>query len=132
MGRAERRRQGNKAPVRTYTLTDAEILKIKREASQMAYDKIMETAETEIKRQILEKDKELSADLDAAILWVLHDQLGFGKARLRRFWEAFILEHKFLRAVWGDGNVPAKFREYLLQIGVDVDAWNEELEKEDE
>lgn len=126
MGRAERRRAGQKERVKTYTLTDSEIKKIKLEVAETTYKKIMDSMETEIKKQVLENDLEFSSYFDATILWTLHEEFGFGKDRLRRFWDAFILEHKFLRAVYGEEKLPIKFKESLLKIGVDVDEWNRE------
>ena len=43
----------------------------------------------EINRQMVENVTRLSGDLTALVLWQLHTQLGFGKKRLMRFYEAF-------------------------------------------
>ena len=43
----------------------------------------------EINRQMVENVDRLSGDLSALVLWQLHTQLGFGKKRLMRFYEAF-------------------------------------------
>jgi hypothetical protein len=43
----------------------------------------------EIDRQMVENVTRLSGDLTALVLWQLHTQLGFGKERLMRFYEAF-------------------------------------------
>ncbi len=51
----------------------------------------------EINRQILEHDTAFSLDFDSTVLWVLHVCFGFGKKRLRRFWDAFAQEHDRLR-----------------------------------
>lgn len=50
----------------------------------------------EINRQIVEADRKYTNDIDAMVLYTLHVHLGFGKKRLRRFWEAFQQEHKAL------------------------------------
>lgn len=83
--------------------------------------------EEEINRQIVEADERYSLDLDAMVLYTLHVHLGFGKKRLRSFWEAFQREHDALTKHY---EMPNDFawlcRRKLLQIGVDVKAWNEE------
>lgn len=43
----------------------------------------------EIKRQLAEYERAHQLELDAIILWVLHNQLGFGKKRLKRFYDEF-------------------------------------------
>ena len=43
----------------------------------------------EIKRQIAEYDKKHKLELQALILWELHEQLGFGVKRLKDFYNKF-------------------------------------------
>ena len=102
MNRTERRQKGSKERPKTYTLTLEQITRMKQEAADEAYNRIMAAMEQEISRQVLEADRQYSTDLDAALLWTLHLQLGFGRQRLRKFWE------------------------YLAGIGVDIEAWKEE------
>lgn len=45
--------------------------------------------EDEINRQTAKNIQKLSVDLQALVLWQLHEQLGFGKKRLLRFKKAF-------------------------------------------
>lgn len=83
----------------------------------------------EINRQILEHDEMFAVDNDATVLWTLHTCFGFGKKRLRRFWEACLKEHARLREYYqmepdDDGWL---YRYKLKQIGVDVQAWYDEL-----
>lgn len=85
----------------------------------------------EIRKQITEYDKEYEMNLNALALYVLRVHLGFGKKRLRRFWDAFNAEHKALREWYlldspGDAEFMAK-RE-LRKIGVDVEEWAKEDE----
>lgn len=83
----------------------------------------------EINRQIAESERKHINDLDILVLYVLHAHLGFGKKRLRRFYEAFNAEHKKLveRYEMPDDNVwLADYK--LKEIGVDVAAWNDEKE----
>lgn len=43
----------------------------------------------EINRQIVEADRRYADDIDAMVLYTLHVHLGFGKKRLRKFYDAF-------------------------------------------
>lgn len=84
----------------------------------------------EINRQILERDKTFSMDFDSTVLYVLHITFGFGKKRLRRFWEAFINNHDELRQYYEMDSEDNAWlcRKKLKEIGVDVEAWYEELD----
>ena len=84
--------------------------------------------EMEINRQIVESDRKYRDDVDIMMLYALRVHLGFGKKRLRRFYEAFSKVHEMLIAHYEmpeeDGTWLAD-RE-LKKIGVDVAAWNKE------
>lgn len=89
----------------------------------------------EINRQIAEKDEQYKEDIDAMILYVLMAHYGWRKKRLRKFWEAFIGEHKALREYYlmdepGDNEWLAHRK--LKQIGVDIHQWYKEDEKNNE
>ena len=45
--------------------------------------------ELEIRRQIVEYNQKNLNEIDALILWVLHEQFGFGAKRLKQFYNAF-------------------------------------------
>lgn len=81
----------------------------------------------EINRQIVEADRRYTDDIDAMVLYTLHVHLGFGKKRLRRFYEAFSAEHDRLVQYY---EMPDDFvwlcKEKLKEMGVDVEAWNKE------
>lgn len=87
----------------------------------------------EINRQIVEVDRKYTNDIDAVMLYTLHVHLGFGKKRLRRFWEAFQEEHKALIEYYQmpDGGVWLCQRK-LKGIGVDVEEWNKEVNNDNE
>ena len=87
----------------------------------------------EINRQIVEADRKYTNDIDAVMLYTLHVHLGFGKKRLRRFWEAFQEEHKALIEYYQmpDGGVWLCQRK-LKGIGVDVEEWNKEVNNDNE
>lgn len=83
----------------------------------------------EINRQLIEKDKQYSADIDALVLYVLMEHYGWRKKRLKKFWDAFIAEHKALRDYYdmhnpGDNEWLA--HRMLKDIGVDINEWYKE------
>ena len=79
----------------------------------------------EINRQIAVQNKENAIVFDAAILWALHICFGFGKDRLRRFYDTFYV--LFInKDKWAQGRTEI---EMLKGIGVDIEAWNEEVRK---
>jgi hypothetical protein len=83
----------------------------------------------EIKRQIAAMEREHANALDALVLYALHVHLGWGKTRLRRFYEAFTKEHNRLIEYYEMPDDNAWLAtEKLKEIGVDVAAWNEEKE----
>ena len=74
----------------------------------------------EINRQIVEADRRYADDIDAMVLYTLHVHLGFGKKRLRKFYDAFSAEHDRLIQYYQmklksiDGKVP-----YIMAAGKD-------------
>lgn len=83
----------------------------------------------EINRQIAERDAQYAADIDAMVLYTLMAHYGWKKKRLKRFWKAFIAEHKALREFYqmdepGDNEWLA--HQMLKKIGVDIDEWYKE------
>lgn len=83
--------------------------------------------ELEINRQLAESDRKHTNDFDAMVLYVLHQHLGFGKKRLRRFYEAFSVEHNKLIEHYEMPDSGAWLADMKLkEIGVDVAAWNRE------
>lgn len=83
--------------------------------------------ELEINRQIAESERNHTNNIDILVLYTLHVHLGFGKKRLRRFYEAFVGEYNRLLDHYEmpDDNVWLADTA-LKRIGVDVTAWNEE------
>lgn len=83
--------------------------------------------EIEINRQLVEADRRYTDDIDAVILYTLHEHLGFGAVRLRRFYEAFVLEHdKLVKHYEMPDEYPWLCREMLKRIGVDIEKWNDQ------
>lgn len=90
-----------------------------------------EALELEVRRMVSEKMKEYEPDSDAAILWMLHVQFGFGQKRLRQAWESFYSEmhklHEYYEMPQQDG--PWLCRQMLKdKLGIDIDAWYKEEE----
>lgn len=86
----------------------------------------------EINAQILERDAVYWLDMDAAVLWTLHEKFGFGAKRLRRFFEAFAAVHENLRDYYQlDDDTNTWICRYLLKrnVGVDVEAWEKEFDE---
>ncbi len=83
----------------------------------------------EINRQLVERDKQYAADIDAMVLYTLMAHYGWKKKRLKRFWDAFISEHKTLRDFY-DMNEPGDnewlAHRMLKEIGVDIQEWYKE------
>lgn len=72
-------------------------------------------------------------DIDAMVLYTLHVHLGFGKKRLRKFYDAFSAEYDRLIQYY---QMPDDYtwlcKEMLKRIGVDVEAWNRERREPNE
>lgn len=84
--------------------------------------------ELEIKRQLAEADRQHTDDVDAMVLYTLHKHLGFGKQRLRKFYEAFSAEHdRLIQHYEMPDDFPWLCKMKLKEeTGVDVEAWNRE------
>lgn len=74
----------------------------------------------EIQKQMDEARVKDADEFDAAVLWAMHLCFGFGKKRLRRFYD-------FFRALYLSSNRWNFGRseiELLRGIGVDIEVWN--------
>ena len=65
-----------------------------KKAGGKVYGAVLTAAEKkamdlEIQRELAEYDRKHIAEIDATILWVLHEQFGFGAQRLRTYYDAF-------------------------------------------
>lgn len=85
--------------------------------------------EIEIGRQIADMERQHTNELDALVLYALHKHTGWGKKRLRAFYEAFTVEHEKLIAHYEMPDDNAWLAEAKLkEIGVDIAEWNAEQE----
>lgn len=82
----------------------------------------------EIKRQCAEYDQKNLNELDALILWLLHEEFGFGMKRLRRFYELFHSEFSELvkRYELEEDDAAWLCTYKLKQYGLDIEQWNKE------
>ena len=53
-------------------------------------NKVRKAINDEVNRQTGENVRKLSVNIQALVLWALHQQFGFGKKRLLQFQEAFL------------------------------------------
>lgn len=79
----------------------------------------------EIEKEIDAKLQAEVTQIDAVILWTLHLCFGFGKKRLRRFYDFFVK----LSNVNDRWKIRADNIELLKGIGVDIEEWNREGSK---
>ena len=89
--------------------------------------------EMEINRQIVEADRRYTDDIDAVVLHTMRVHLGFGKKRLRRFYDALSTEHdRLIQHYQMPNDYPWLCKRDLKCIGVDIEAWNRERRKSNE
>ena len=81
----------------------------------------------------LEAAKEVEAiferkciDYDTAVLWNLHVSKGFGKERLRQYFDDYVSNVREIQDRYGD-YAADKMRQELKKIGVDIMAWEKEV-----
>ena len=87
-----------------------------------------EAMNREINRQILENDEKFAMDADASVLWTLHTVFGFGKKRLRKFYEENLKMHNEMREYY-EFNTDDTFwlcRNKLKEYGIDIEKWYKE------
>lgn len=87
--------------------------------------------ELEVKRQLLEANQQFFSDVDATILYTLKEHLGFGKKRLRQFYDAFHAERdNMVKHYEMPDDYPWLCKTMLKRIGVDLEAWEQERREE--
>lgn len=82
----------------------------------------------EIQRQLAEYDQKHLLEIDAMILWVLHDRFGFGPKRLRQYYDSFrACTDKLVERYQMDADDDVWLcTQMLKRIGVDVEQWHKE------
>lgn len=85
----------------------------------------------EIQRQLAEYDQRHAIEIDAMILWVLHQQYGFGEKRLKQFYDSFAQEVDALvqRYQMDRKDDVWLCTHKLKELGIDVERW--EIERKE-
>lgn len=95
--------------------------------------KEQDAIDQEIQRQCAEYDRKNENEIDAIILWLLHEKFGFGMKRLRRFYDLFRTEFDALVKRYEmekeDGVWLCTYK--LKQYGLDIEQWNKEEEQDE-
>jgi len=80
----------------------------------------------EIQRQLVDYTQKHQLEIDAVVLWVLHAQLGWGKKRLRQFYDRFGSELDALlkRYEMEEDDKIWLCTEMLKRLGIDIEAWD--------
>lgn len=75
-----------------------------------------------------EYTRKYEADLNATILYVLHEQLGFGEQRLKKFFDRFSVEIDALVKYYemDEEDCGLARTRKLLDMGIDVEKWCDE------
>jgi hypothetical protein len=91
------------------------------------HPKEQQAIDAEINRQMLERHKEFSDDVDYVIMKILHDQFGFGLTRLIRFYELFTEENAELVEHYEMPDAGTYIaRKEMNAIGCNIEKWNQE------
>ena len=80
----------------------------------------------EVKKEVDSYFEQRCTDLDVIVLFILHTVFGFGKVRLRRYFEGYLTVVRKLQDIYG-GSYIYKMKEVLKKIGVDIEAWEREI-----
>lgn len=82
----------------------------------------------EIARQTAEWDRKHLIEIEALILWELHEQFGFGPKRLKRFYDNFAKDiEKLVDRYCLETSDKVWLCTYKLkEYGIDIEEWHEE------
>lgn len=82
----------------------------------------------EIRRQLAEYDRKHANELDAMILWHLHEEFGFGPRRLKQFYDTFAVRLNELIKYYEmtDSDMVWLCTYKLKQYGIDIEEWNKQ------
>lgn len=84
--------------------------------------------EIEIQKQLAEYDRKNILEIDAIVLWVLHETFGFGEKRLKKFFDNFIpaINDLVKRYEMGQADEAWLCTCKLKQCGIDISKWEYE------
>lgn len=107
-------------------------MKVKK-AGKRVFGAVMSAAEKkamdmEIQRQLAEYDRKHIREIDALVLWELHEQFGFGNKRLKKFYDNFSrgIEALIRRYEMEHGDDVWLCTYKLKEIGCDLEKWEKE------
>lgn len=85
----------------------------------------------EIRKEIAAENDANVNEVDAIILYILHTEFGFGEKRLRQFHNQFFQAMKELKERYElpESDNPWLCTKKLLDDGIDIKKWNEEVAK---
>lgn len=85
----------------------------------------------ETRRQLAEITRKHELDIDALVLWHLHEEFGWGPKRLRRFFDTFSVAIKELSDWYAMEETDQAWLEAykLKEYGIDIEKWSKENDK---
>ncbi len=85
----------------------------------------------EIQRQLAEYDTKHANEIDAMILWLLHEEFGFGSKRLKQFHDAFAesISGLIKRYELEDSDSVWLCTQQLKRYGIDIEEWNNQKKR---
>ena len=95
----------------------------------VAEDKAMNMA---IQQQLAIMNEKNAKEIDAIILWIIHEEFGFGHTRLKRFYKKFVKGVRELNARYGldYGERVWLCTNRLKEYGIDIYALADEVDRE--
>lgn len=81
--------------------------------------------DAEIGRQLAEASRQYQREVTALVLWELHEQLGLGAYRLKKFYDRFdsAFDELIQRYELGEEDYYWICTEKLKKLGVNLDSW---------
>lgn len=94
-------------------------------------DACQDAMEAEIRRQCAEYDAKNAREITATVLWVMREEYGFGKVKLKKFYKSFDKAIKDLvdRYHMDDADAAWLCTRKLKDYGIDLEEWEREEEE---
>ena len=111
--------------------------RIKERRSDMVIDALNDACQkamdAEIRRQCAEYDEKNAREITATVLWRMHEEFGFGKKKLKKFYKSFDRAIRDLvnRYHLDDSDAAWLCTWQLKEYGIDLEEWERE-EREEE
>lgn len=105
-----------------------------KKSGKKAYGAILTAAEKkamemEIKRQLAEFDRKHELEIDAVVLWLLHEEFGFGEKRLKKLYSRLkpAIDELINRYQMDEEDGPWLCTTKLKNYGIDLEEWKNEI-----